>query len=209
MTITKVLTWSRLDPTGHVAIAAGENYYSFHPRNPDDVKTVTGSQAYNGSPERDGRPSSSISIAGLDELEMAEQMDRFESQMRSGQLRYRLLGTNCSYIAARLLYAGAKLPFPDHKSISQLLSAMSEHRRFHYDHGRLLEVAREFIEDAALICARRGRVVGSAAEVTLGLLLLADVTTREFVWSPGDVQRLAADFAKRLGDGSAHSGHYS
>lgn len=208
--ITKVLIWSRLDPTGHVAIASGRNYYSFHPRDRKNIQTVTGSPAYNGTPEEDGRPTRVIPIDGLDELAMAEQMDRFEDHMRSGKLVYRLMDTNCSYVAARLLYAGTPgmPPFPKHKSMSQLFSAIAERRHLRHDHGRLAELAREHIEDGVIMCARRNRPVGTAIEVALGVLLLADVATREFVWSPGDVQNLAKDLAQRLGGGSAQFGSH-
>ncbi|MDX1250998.1 MAG: hypothetical protein IDH49_01835 [Gammaproteobacteria bacterium] len=190
--MARLLVWGSPSLTGHASVQTAEHYLSFHPRDMKLAHDVAGTPAVLKTFDYDisihQHPTDSVSIDWLDEDRMNQHIDALIDETQSGELQYKLLTTNCSSMAAELLCIGARTPFNPHKPMRELFS---EIRRvpFLHDHGRVLELVREAIEDAALICARRGPV-GRVARHVLPILL-ADVASREFIWTPGDVKTFA------------------
>lgn len=194
-----VCIWNGVGLTGHVSLGTAHDYFSFHPDNEDLIKDVMGSPAelrtYESDCERNGMPKHRIKIDWLDEDAMVQRMGEIDVGARHGRIKYRLLSTNCSSMAADLLFAGAGVNFDSHKTMKQLYSELNR-RPFRHDHMRALEWVREAIEDVAFMCARRGRVA-PVAKTIVAILLATDLASREFCWSPGDVKILAEGLARQ------------
>lgn len=195
--MTTVYVWNALDLTGHVSVQLADGYFSFQPKDSSLIDDVTGSPAKLASRDSDfahgGRFVHRITIDCLDEELMRRRIGEIDDDITDRTLNYKLLSTNCSSMAADVLYVGKKLPFNPHKSMKQIWNELRR-RPYHHDHGRLLELVREVIEDSALHSARRGRV-GSIEKCLVAILAAADLTSREFCWTPGDVKILAEEFA--------------
>lgn len=194
-----VYIWGQLGLTGHASVEFCDRrgYLSFHPLDSHLARQVTGSPGIL-SPYKDDveqhRPSNTIQINWLDEDAMASHFNDLHDDVRSERQLYQLFGANCSSMAVQLLMVGAGLQFSPHKTMGQVWSAFSRFP-FRHDHGRVAELVRELTEDMALVCARRG-VVGPLARYFLPILLAADVASRTFVWTPGDVKSVANDLSK-------------
>src|SRR5689334_25355789 len=122
---TTVYIWGRLNLSGHVSIAFGDHYASFHPVTPDLVEDLLGSPAMlKGNRAFDTRggdsPTNTIHINWLNVDAMHTRACAIANACDTGRLKYRLFGTNCSSVVADLLAAGVGQEFAPHKTMSQL-----------------------------------------------------------------------------------------
>jgi hypothetical protein len=97
-------------------------------------------------------------------------------------------------MAAEVILKGAGAKFNPHKTMREIWNEVKRSPLRH-DHTRALELVRELTEDAVLLCRRRGPL-GPVARVLLPVLLAADLASREFCWTPGDVKTLAEGLAR-------------
>ena len=196
MAMTTVYFWRQLDLTGHVSVGIEDNYMSFHPKNRNWIADVVGTPGYlvdmSEDEDKYGAPRKTIRINWLDTDAMNSIIQTFDRLIERDDLDYSLAGRNCSTLAMELLCGGASEVFSSQKSLSQLISSLVR-SPFKHDHGRLLELAREVVEDVGIVCMRRGRIGRLGA--FLAPAILVDLATREFVWAPGDVEKFATKLA--------------
>jgi hypothetical protein len=198
-----------MDSTGHVSVEFDDYYFSFHPLDPDDfVSDAVGQEARVGKNieedrKRHGRPVDSVAINWLDTKLMLQHASRVNKACDGGAHKYYLRGDNCASNAVELLSAGARAPFHAHKTMHDLWAEIKDQGVFRPltsrptsardNHTRLLERARAETEHVMIFCGQRGqlRKLGDA----LLPLLLVDVASRMFCWTPGDTATFARELA--------------
>ena len=123
---------------------------------------------------------------------MNERIQYYDRQIDRNNLTYQLNTHNCSTLAMELLCCGASREFHGAKNLSQLVTSIKR-APFSRDHSRLFELTRELLEEFAVTCQRRG--YRGPLEKFLLPAILIDLISREFMWVPGDVDKVASKLA--------------
>jgi hypothetical protein len=204
-----VYFWNRqgFDLTGHVAVAVGDNHMSFHPIDQNWIPDIMGTPAmlleYNDDIKKYGRPEKQISINWLNEDAITKKGFEIVDRINDGSLLYSLIRSNCCSIVIEMLCSGIpeeirhqigfSAEYSQYKRIGQLVNSISRIPMTHSRHG-ILELIREIGEDILLI--GRNRIFRGYVGPFTAHAILVDFVTREFIWSPGDVEKMAADLAR-------------
>lgn len=200
--------------TGHAAMELDNGkYVSFRPKTEDNwgpiVKSYAGEfsdsladdvESPDGVRPPRYRITEEVRLRGLNE----EAMSHAYEHMR-GHTRYQFFTMNCSTVVAKLLIVGS-----GHAIIDGQLALMSWRLQDHAHqffgnrdqnlHGRLTERAIGIAESAVKTLLRAMEAesrIGARPQprsilpLVTAAVVSADVVVRDFVWTPGEVQRLA------------------
>lgn len=193
-----VYVWGDHDLTGHVSVEIEGDYLSFHPKNRNYIRDVLGTPGFLGNDyyedrEHHGSEIESIHVNWLDDDAMRNKMQHFRNLEYNDSLTYNLFLNNCSTLAMELLCSGANEDFHHGKTLGHLFNVYRNRITNRDHHHRLLEDARDTLEDYAVVCSR-GNHKGTMSRFLLPLLT-ADFISREFIYSPGDIRIFASELA--------------
>lgn len=205
--MAEVYIWGRMDLTGHASISTGRSYESFHPVSlyPDHEKLARAGDVEKRWTDLDqdyekwGNYKDRIPVHNVDEDDLYHAAQALDDHFP----HYNLFNKNCSTVVASVLLAGHDRSYSSdffdsifHNQFwHEIKAKMSYHAPYHSKNSHSwFETVMDSLEDSIMTfsrspVARRQPAFRALAMVFAG----ADLTLRQFVWTPGHVAALARD----------------
>jgi hypothetical protein len=205
--MAEVYIWGRMDLTGHASISTGRSYESFHPVDlhvgHEKLARAGDVEKHWTSLEQDyanyGSPNQTINVNNVDE----DDLYRSATLMDDMFPYYNLFNKNCSTVVASLLLAGHDRHYSSdfldsifHNDFwHELRAKMSYHEPHHSRNSHSwFETVMDSLEDSIFTVSRSSVARRHPAFRALAVVFAsADLTLRQFVWTPGHVAALAKD----------------